>query len=87
MAISVTSRTVTDVAGEFQRLGVTVAEWARAHSFNPSLVYRVLRGRQKCVRGESRRIAIALGLKTGEIGTVEELDDRLKALTRQALAA
>ena len=43
--------------------GVSVAEWARARGFSLPLVYAVLRGRNQATRGESHRIAVALGLK------------------------
>ncbi len=45
--------------------GVSVAEWARANGFSCGLVYQVLEGRRKCIRGQSYRIAVALGLKAG----------------------
>jgi gp16 family phage-associated protein len=43
--------------------GRSVAEWARHNGFPAALVYAVLGGRRKCLRGESHRIAVALGLK------------------------
>lgn len=43
--------------------GLTVVEWARTHHFDVHLVYGVLSGRMKGRRGESHRIAVALGLK------------------------
>lgn len=43
--------------------GEAVSTWARQHKFSLSMVYAVLGGRQKCLRGEGHRIAIALGLK------------------------
>ena len=43
--------------------GVSVAELARAHGFSLPLVYAVLQGRNQATRGESHRIAVALGLK------------------------
>lgn len=48
---------------DFLKAGVSVAEWARQHGFNRYLVYMVLRGERKCLRGESFRIAEALGMK------------------------
>ena len=53
--------------------GVSVAEWARANGFSSGLVYQVLDGRRKCVRGQSHRIALALGLKQGRLIDVETL--------------
>ncbi|MFC5519870.1 DNA-binding protein [Polaromonas jejuensis] len=47
----------------FRKQGVTVAEWARSQGFSPRLVYTVLRGERKCLRGQSYQIARALGMK------------------------
>lgn len=49
----------------FQDDGVSVAEWARQRSFSLPLVYAVLSGRNRGTRGESYRIAVALGLRPG----------------------
>lgn len=43
--------------------GVPVIEWARENGFDVHLVYGVLSGRSRASRGESHRIAVALGLK------------------------
>ena len=43
--------------------GLTVRDWARANGFSEMLVYAVLSGKNKASRGESFKIAIALGLK------------------------
>lgn len=48
---------------EFHTEGVTVAEWARARGFSPRLVYVVLGGERKCLRGQSYQIARELGMK------------------------
>lgn len=63
----------------FQASGIPVAEWARAQGFSTNLVYQVLEGRRKCVRGQSHQIAVALGLKDGVRLSVEELAKRLAA--------
>jgi gp16 family phage-associated protein len=47
---------------DFRSNGMSVAGWARAHGFSPSLVYQVLAGR-KALRGQSFQIARALGMK------------------------
>jgi gp16 family phage-associated protein len=65
-------RTSRDVRDEFQRKGVSVAAWARANGFETNLVFEVLSGRKKGVRGQSHKIAVKLGLKAGEI--VEDCD-------------
>jgi gp16 family phage-associated protein len=43
--------------------GVTIKTWAESHGFQSSIVYSVLSGRRKCLRGQSHQIAVALGLK------------------------
>lgn len=47
---------------DFRKNGTTVAKWAKSHGFAVGLVYKVLGGR-KALRGESHRIARALGMK------------------------
>lgn len=44
------------------REGTTVVAWAAAHEESPALVAKVLSGKRSCVRGDSRRIAIKLGI-------------------------
>lgn len=56
--------------------GISIAEWARANGFSCGLVYQVLEGRRKCIRGQSYRIAVALGLRTGrplDVATLSRL--------------
>lgn len=57
--------TTHEVKKVFQTNGVTVSEWAEQHGFSRMLVYCILQGKRKCLRGESHRIAVALGLKKG----------------------
>ncbi|MCT6721159.1 DNA-binding protein [Acidovorax sp. K2F] len=47
----------------FRQRGITVSEWARERGFSTDLVYAILRGKRKCVRGASYQIAKELGLK------------------------
>jgi gp16 family phage-associated protein len=61
----------------FEESGISVAEWARARGFSSGLVYQVLEGRRKCVRGQSHQIAVALGLKSGVSMDVHQLSTRL----------
>lgn len=68
---------VKGVRTVFEDSGVSVAEWARARGFSTSLVYQVLEGRRKCLRGQSHQIAVALGIKQGSIVSVQELIARL----------
>ncbi|GAB1387837.1 DNA-binding protein [Rubrivivax sp.] len=60
-------KSLRQVRAEFTRKGVSIAAWARAHDVSASLVYAVLAGRKKCLRGSSHRVAVLLGLKAGEI--------------------
>jgi gp16 family phage-associated protein len=45
-----------------QESGISISEWARANGFATGLVYQVLTGKRKCLRGQSFQIAFALGL-------------------------
>lgn len=62
--------------------GIPVAEWARNCGFSANLVYQVLDGKRKCLRGQSHRIAVALGLKDGADLTVEQLTALLNTKAR-----
>ena len=55
--------TAEQVRAGFENDGVAIAEWARANGFSPSLVRMVVAGRRKCLRGQSHKIAVALGMK------------------------
>lgn len=59
------SKSVDEVRAAFADSGVSIAEWARVNGFSSGLVYQVLEGRRICMRGQSYRIAVALGLKGG----------------------
>lgn len=59
---------------EFARRGVSISAWARAHGYSTQLVYQVLAGRKRCVRGQCHEIAVRLGLKNGVIGSVADID-------------
>jgi len=56
-------RTTDEVWAQFRAGGVSANEWAKQHGFEPTLVYSVLSGTRKCLRGKSHEIAKALGLK------------------------
>lgn len=47
----------------FRANGVTISHWSREHGFSYDVVKELLYGRNKGVRGESHRAAVALGLK------------------------
>jgi len=48
----------------FRNNGLNINAWAIEKGFTPALVYAVLQGRRKCLRGQSHSIAVALGLKS-----------------------
>lgn len=56
-------RTVREAREWLERHGVTASEWARAHGFEPSIVFALLSGRTHGRRGQAHRAAVALGLK------------------------
>lgn len=58
-------RSPAHVQAWFRESGISVVEWANQHGFSASLVYVVMKGKRKCLRGESHRIAVALGMKPG----------------------
>jgi len=47
----------------FRQNGLSVTRWSEAHGFNPNLVSKVLWGKSKGLRGQSHKVAVALGLK------------------------
>lgn len=57
------TRTLQEVRRAFEEHGLTVAEWAQAKGFKQDMVYAVLLGRARGLRGEAHKIALALGLK------------------------
>lgn len=61
----------------FMDSGISVSEWARQNGFSASLVYQILEGNRRCIRGQSHQIAVALGLKQGSITSVFELNNQL----------
>ena len=62
-------RTPPEVQRWFREHGVTVADWSASQGFSVALVYAVIQGNRKCLRGQSHRIAVALGLKAHPIDT------------------
>ena len=63
-----------DVRAEFARRGLSISGWARLHGYSAQLVYGVLTGRNRGLRGQSHEIAVRLGLKHGLIGRVADID-------------
>lgn len=66
-------RTAEDVRAEFEARGIAISEWARQNGFSATLVYQVLSGARRALRGQSHDIAVALGLKEGKFGKLNDL--------------
>lgn len=62
-------RTPDEVREDFKHKGLSISQWAAANGYSTNLVFEVLAGRKKAVRGQSHKIAVALGLKDGVIVT------------------
>lgn len=65
-----TLKTSQEVRAEFDLTGDSISEWAVAHGYSPSLVYRVLRSTDLPKRGKSHDIAVRLGMKRGEVSAI-----------------
>lgn len=81
MTVNYNSRTVNcktqhEVRAQFIAQGICIADWARENGFTPSLVYDIISGRKKCMRGQSHQIAVLLGLKQ----SLQETKDSSKSL-------
>ena len=55
----------TEVLEDFDRRGLSVAEWSREHELSRHIVYQVLHGKIKGRRGQAHKAAVLLGLKEG----------------------
>ena len=79
------TRNADEVKAWLDRHGVTIHEWAHAHAFTPGVVYALLQGRTRGLRGEAHQVAIALGMKPApalsELSplTVEAPDEKVSA--------
>lgn len=62
-------RTPDEAKAELKRQGVSISRWAISNGFSTNLVFEVLAGRKKCLRGQTHNIAVKLGLKEGVICT------------------
>ena len=69
-----TLRNGDEIRAEFARRGLSISGWARSHGYSAQLVYGVLAGRNRGLRGQSHEIAVRLGLKHGLIGRVTDID-------------
>ena len=70
-------RSPAEARNLIEQTGISIAEWARENRFSAGLVYQVLEGNRKCMRGQSHQIAVALGLKEGRLADVKTLSAML----------
>lgn len=61
----VATSTASAFRHSLRQRGISVAAWAWQHAVSEKLVHEVLAGRKKGLRGESHKIAVLAGLKTG----------------------
>lgn len=64
------------VKSTFHEHGISIREWAARNGFSQDLVYAVLNRRNQATRGQSYKIAVALGLR--EKPDMSEVPERLK---------
>lgn len=76
-------RTPEECRSLIEGSGISIAEWARENHFSCGLVYQVLEGKRRCLRGQSHKIAVALGLKAGQLIDVQTLSQMLSGLNRE----
>lgn len=55
--------TPQQIKEQFRARGESVGQWADANGFPRDIVYRVLNGRSPAWRGQTHKVAVALGLK------------------------
>ncbi len=60
-------RSLKEARREFSRTGLTIASWARTNGYPYKAVCDVLSGRNKGHFGRAHDIAVALGIKEGEL--------------------
>lgn len=66
-------RSAEQIREELDLRGISISKWARARGFSAPLVYQVLSGERRAVRGQSHDIAVALGLKNGKTSSLDDL--------------
>lgn len=60
-------RTPDEARSELERKGISISQWAAANGFSAQMVFEVLSGRKKGIRGQAHNIAVKLGIKDGEV--------------------
>lgn len=66
-------RTRAEVLQEFEQRGLSLSAWARREGVSAQLVYQILSGKKRGLRGQSHEIAVKLGLKDGVVGGLDDL--------------
>ena len=64
-----TLRTPEEAKDWLSHQGISAADFCRQHGLPTSLVYEILNGRKRCLRGMSHNIAVLLGMKAGVLTT------------------
>lgn len=64
---------------QFARDGISIASWAAANNLSTPLIYEVLKGQRACLRGESHRAAVLLGIKPGNPNNTAKTYDPRRA--------
>lgn len=81
-SITCNHHSVKAIRSIFEECGISIAEWARAEGFSIALVYQVIEGKRRCMRGQSHKIAVSLGLKKGFVGDIHQLRSHLATLSQ-----
>jgi gp16 family phage-associated protein len=66
-------KTKEEIKSEFAERGLSISGWAKERGYSQALVYQVLSGNRRALRGESHKIAVELGLKKGKTGCYGDL--------------
>lgn len=64
--------------------GISISDWANQNNVDRNVLYAVLSGKSRCLRGEGHRIALLLGLKPVPAG---EQDDESPAALKHEMGA
>ena len=56
-----TAQKIAEITDQYRAAGVNWRQWADSHGFRYNTVRDVIAGRSKCLRGETYRVAVALG--------------------------
>jgi gp16 family phage-associated protein len=79
------TETLQKVKDEIQRCGLTAVDIAKRAQAHPATVRAVLNGRLPGRRGSAHRIAVVLGIKSGECaGDVDGLLARVRRVAQEA---